>query len=60
MPFAALVIITLQILCGLHVVKTGRPLYWLFIIIIAPFLGCLIYFVAEMLPEMLRRRVTVG
>ncbi len=57
MPFAALVIITLQILCGLHVVKTGRPLYWLFIIIIAPFLGCLIYFVAEMLPEMSRRRV---
>jgi hypothetical protein len=55
MPIA-LVIITLQILCGLHVVKTGRQLYWLFIIIIAPLIGCLIYFVAEMLPEIQRHR----
>jgi len=56
MPLAALVIITLQILCGLHVVKTGRQMFWLFIIIIAPLLGCLIYFIAEMLPEMQRQR----
>lgn len=55
MPFA-IAIIGLQLLCGLHVIKTGRSLTWLFIIIMAPLIGCLIYFIAEMLPEMQRRR----
>jgi hypothetical protein len=34
-----------------HVVRTNQQLYWIFIILIAPGLGALIYFVAIVLPE---------
>ena len=56
MPILAVVVILFQVLCAVHVVRTGRPLYWIFIIVIAPFIGCLIYLIAEMLPEMMRGR----
>ena len=56
MPILALVVILFQVLCAVHVVRTGRPLYWIFIIVIAPFIGCLIYAIAEMLPELSRGR----
>jgi hypothetical protein len=52
----ALVVILFQVLCAFHVVRTGRPLYWIFIIVIAPLLGCLIYVLVEMLPEWTRGR----
>jgi hypothetical protein len=44
--------IALQIACCVHVVRTGRPLYWIFILLVFPFLGMLIYFIAEVLPEL--------
>ncbi len=52
MPVIGIVIVGLQILCGVHVVRSGRPVWWLYIIILAPVLGCLIYAAAEMLPEL--------
>jgi len=36
-----------------HVVRTNQQLYWIFIILIAPGLGALIYFVAIVLPDLL-------
>jgi hypothetical protein len=44
--------IALQIACCVHVVRTSRPLYWIFILLVFPFLGMLIYFIAEILPGM--------
>jgi len=49
-------ILAWQVACGIHVVRTGRQLYWLWIIIIAPFLGSLIYTVVEMGPDLMRSR----
>ncbi|WP_293706299.1 tetratricopeptide repeat protein [Stenotrophomonas sp. UBA7606] len=40
----------LQIACCVHVVRTGRPLYWIFIILVFSYLAVLIYFIAEVLP----------
>jgi len=37
---------------AVHAVRTGRQMYWIMILIIAPVLGSLIYFFAEYLPEM--------
>jgi len=45
-----------QVACGIHVVRTRRQLYWLWIIIIAPFLGSLIYTLVEMGPDIMRSR----
>lgn len=40
----------LAILCAVHAVRTGRPLYWLLILFLFPVLGSVVYFVAVWLP----------
>lgn len=39
---------------AIHVVRTGQPLYWLFVILIFQPLGGVIYFLAIVLPELMR------
>ena len=51
MPFIGLIYIAIAIFFAVHAVRSGRPMYWIMILIIAPFLGSLIYFFAEYLPE---------
>jgi hypothetical protein len=41
-----------QVFFAVHAIKTGRDRYWLFIIILFPVIGCLIYFFTEYLPEL--------
>ncbi|HNB28949.1 MAG TPA: hypothetical protein PLR41_18410, partial [Alphaproteobacteria bacterium] len=50
MPIIGGVILLLQISVIIHAMKTGRPYYWIFIIMAFPVIGCLIYFVVELLP----------
>lgn len=51
MPLLILSVIV-QIGLILHVVRTGRPMYWIFIILIAPGIGSLAYAIIELLPEL--------
>ncbi|HTZ76419.1 MAG TPA: tetratricopeptide repeat protein [Stellaceae bacterium] len=51
-----LVLLIAQIACAVHAGKTGRPFYWLYIIIFIPMLGMLGYLAIEILPELLRGR----
>lgn len=44
--------IALQVGCAVHAIKTGRPWFWLWIIIIGSFVGCLIYAIVELLPDL--------
>lgn len=44
--------IILQVACGVHVVRTGRPMYWLFILLFFSYIAVLIYFIAEVLPDL--------
>ncbi len=48
--------VLLQIGCAVHVVRTGRPLYWIFILLIGSFIGVAVYLIAEVLPEMRNNR----
>lgn len=41
-----------QIALIVHAVRTGRPPYWIFIILLAPGIGSLAYFIIELLPEL--------
>jgi hypothetical protein len=50
MPVIGGVIILLQLTVLFHAMKTGRPYYWIFIIMGFPVMGCLIYFLVEVLP----------
>lgn len=48
--------IALQITCAVHVIRTGRPMYWIFILLIGSFIGVAIYFFAEILPDLRHSR----
>ena len=52
MPIIAILYLIPAIFFGVHVVRSGRNMYWLMILLMAPFLGSIIYFFAEYLPEM--------
>ena len=56
MPVLALLEIVAQILCAVHVWRTGRSLYWLYIILLVPGLGMAGYFCFEILPELMGTR----
>ncbi|MGH6961584.1 MAG: tetratricopeptide repeat protein [Dongiaceae bacterium] len=56
MPIIAVAGYVVQLALILHVVRSGRPYYWIYILLFAPGLGGLAYFIAEILPEMLGTR----
>lgn len=43
--------IAIAIFFAVHAVRSGRPMYWIMILIMAPFLGSLVYFFTQYLPE---------
>ena len=56
MPALAALVLGLQLLCLAHVVRTGRPCQWLFVIVTLPLVGCLAYLFIEILPEVRHSR----
>ena len=53
MPYAAAGLhLVIAIFFATHALRTGRPWYWVMILLSFPLLGSLFYFVTEYLPEM--------
>ncbi|GKX54313.1 hypothetical protein SOASR030_04250 [Leminorella grimontii] len=52
----ALLIVFIQVMCGIHAVRSGQERYWLYLIIGLPGLGCAIYALAVMVPDWLGSR----
>lgn len=50
MPIIGGAVLLLQISVMIHAMKTGRPYYWIFIIMAFPVIGCLVYAIVELLP----------
>ncbi len=46
----------LQLLCIVHVLKAHRDSYWIWIIIMLPFVGGIAYLIVELLPSLVSRR----
>jgi hypothetical protein len=46
----------LQIGCAVHAVRTGRPTYWIFILLAGSYIGIAAYVFAEVLPGLSRSR----
>lgn len=40
----------LQIACAIHVLRTGRPMYWIFLLLIGSYIAVAVYFFAEIMP----------
>jgi len=53
MPALGLLELAVQVLCAVHVVRTGRPYWWIFLIVFVPLVGVIVYLGAELLPELL-------
>lgn len=47
-----ILMVVVQIGLILHVVRTGRAMYWVLILLLAPGIGSLAYFVVEILPDL--------
>jgi len=44
--------ILLQLICLVHVVRTGRPYWWIIVIVIGSYLGVAVYVLTQMLPDL--------
>ena len=52
MPLLGILVILIQIGFAIHVVRTGRETFWIYIIAFLPLLGCAVYFFTQVLPDM--------
>jgi len=52
MPVLLALSVALQFFCLVHMVRTGRPYWWLWIILIGSFLGVAVYIVTQVLPDL--------
>ena len=52
MPLLVFASLLLQVLCAAHAIRTGRPYYWIFIIMFTPPIGMTVYFFLEILPDL--------
>ena len=50
MPIVGALVLLIQFCFAYHVLRTGRPYWWMFIIMAFPVFGCLIYFLVEVMP----------
>lgn len=52
MPLLGVLMLVIQISFAVHAVQTGRDRFWIYIIIFVPGIGCLVYFLTQVLPEL--------
>src|SRR5690349_17064519 len=52
MPLLLLASFALTILCAIHVVRSGRPLYWIWLLLIGSYLAVGVYVFVAVLPDL--------
>jgi hypothetical protein len=51
-PILVLVSLALQIACAVHVVRSGRQLYWIWILFIGSYLAVIVYAIVAVIPDL--------
>jgi hypothetical protein len=51
MPILGILLLCAQIACAVHAGRTGRPFFWIYLIIFVPMMGMLAYIAVELIPE---------
>jgi len=51
-PILVIVSIALQIACAIHVVRSGRQLYWIWILFIGSYLAVIVYLLVAVIPDL--------
>jgi hypothetical protein len=52
MPAIGLLMLLAQLGCAIHAGRTGRPFFWIYLVLFVPMLGMVAYFALEILPEL--------
>ena len=52
MSILLLISVALQIACAVHVVRSGRPMYWLWIIFVGSYLAVIVYLIVAVIPDL--------
>lgn len=52
MPFAGILLALIDVSCIVHIRQTGRPDYWMWVVLMLPGVGALAYVLYEVLPNM--------
>lgn len=52
MPILFFLSVALQFACLVHMVRTGRPYWWIWVILIGSFLGVAVYAVTQVIPDL--------
>ena len=50
MPLVGGIVLLIQLCFAYHALKTGRPYWWLFVIMAFPVMGCVLYYFIEVFP----------
>jgi hypothetical protein len=56
LPALGLLLLIAQIACAVHAGRSGRPFFWIYLIVFVPFFGMAAYVLLEILPEFLGSR----
>jgi hypothetical protein len=52
MPILVVASLALQFICLVHMVRTGRPYWWLWVILVGSFLGVSVYVFTQIVPDL--------
>lgn len=52
MPVLLIASVLLQFVCLVHMVRSGRPYWWVWVIMLGSYLGVAVYFFTQILPEL--------
>lgn len=52
MPILVIASVCLQVFCLFHMVRSGRPYWWAWIIVLGAFMGAFVYLVTQVLPDL--------
>lgn len=60
MQTTGILILLVQIGFAVHALRRGYPIFWVFLIVFVPVIGCLLYAVVVLLPEFTQSRAALG
>ena len=56
MPVIGILVFLIQLGFAVHVVRTGRDQFWIYVVIFIPGIGCLLYFLTQVVPDLGQNR----
>lgn len=59
MQTTGIIMLLIQIAFAIHALRRGYPIFWVFLIVFVPLIGCLLYVIMVLLPEFSQSRMAV-